>query len=368
MTVFSHFEDLQDPRIERTKRYDLQSLVFLAIAATVADCDSFTQMADFAEERLEWFQGHGHFLGGDTPSHDTLSNLFRRLEPGKFQECFLRWAGAVCGDLGGRLVSIDGKTLRRSHDSSTGKGSIHVVNVWCDSNRMVLAQMKVDDKSNEITAIPELLAMIDIKGAVISIDAIGCQREIVNDILAGEADYLLGVKANQPKLLEQVEMLFVHHGPSSTDHTLDKGHGRIESRTCDIIDQPDLVGQVLGWKGLNTLVRVVATREEIPGGKKTEEVRFYISSARADARQFNAWARGHWGIENRVHWVLDATFREDASRVRKDHGDQNLSLIRKTALNICQLHNRDKKTLVRKRKSAARNSAYLDDLLGFKTR
>ena len=368
MTLFTHFSVLVDPRIDRTKRYPLASLVFLAIAAVVANCESFSQMADFAEFRLEWLQGHGHFKDGRTPSHDTLGNFFRRLDPKVFQRCFQQWTAQVCKITEGRLIAIDGKTLRGSHDAFSGKKALHVISAWSSANQLVLAQMKVDGKANEITAIPELLALLDLKGAVVSIDAMGCQRNIANTILERGGNYLLGLKGNQASLEKEVEMLFVHHAPSSTSEELTKGHGRIESRTCDVIDQPQLVNRITGWNQLHTLVRVRSTRQAAANAEPTEEVRFYISSARADAQRFNTWVRQHWGIENQVHWMLDVIFDEDGSRIRKGHADQNMATIRKTALNICRLLPDPKRTLNRQRMAAALSESYLERLLGFKTR
>ena len=364
MTTFPQFSLIEDPRIDRSKRYSLPSLIFLTIAATVADCEHYTQIADFGEDRLGWFQSHGHFLDGDTPSHDVLTKLFRRLKPKEFQECFMRWTAQVCQSTEGRLVAIDGKTLRRSHDASEGKKATHVINAWSSMNQVVLAQMKVDGKSNEITAIPELLALLDLKGAIVSIDAMGCQRDIAQKIISHGGNYLLGLKGNQSGMLQEVEMLFVHHAPNSSAEQLDKGHGRIEERYCHVIDNPALLKHITQWENLRSLVRVRARRQPANGGEPSEEIRFYISSAKAQASRFACWIRDHWGVENQVHWMLDVIFDEDGSRIRKGHADQNMAIIRRTALNICRLHQDPKKGVSRKRKTAARNDAYLDMLLG----
>jgi len=368
MTLFNHFSVLVDPRIDRTKHYPLASLVFLSIAAVVANCESFAQIADFAELRLSWLQRHGHFADGRTPSHDTLGNFFRRLDPKVFQRCFQQWTAQVCQLTEGRLIAIDGKTLRGSHDAFAGKKALHMISAWSSANQLVLAQMKVDGKSNEITAIPELLALLDLKGAVVSIDAMGCQTDIATAILAQGGNYLLGLKGNQPSLEKEVEMLFVHHAPASTNEEITKGHGRIEKRTCDVIDQPTLLRTLSGWDGLRSLVRVCSWRQATASAQPTEEVRFYISSAKADAERFNSWVRQHWGIENQVHWMLDVIFDEDGSRIRKGYADQNMATIRKTALNICRLLPDPKRSLTRQRMAAALSEAYLDQLLGFKTR
>lgn len=365
MTTFSQFSDIEDPRIDRTKHYPLSSLFFLTIAAAVADCEDYTEIADFGEDRLDWFQSHGHFTDGRTPSHDVLGKLFRRLKPKEFQDCFIRWTADLCQGTEGRLIAIDGKTLRRSHDADMGKKATHVINAWSSTNQVVLAQMKVDGKSNEITAIPELLALLDIKGAVVSIDAMGCQTDIAEKVVGHGGSYLLGLKGNQSGLMEEVEMLFVHNKPNSTHEDLDKGHGRIEERQCDVIDDPVRLKSITQWKDLRSVIRLYSKRQKSTGGEPTEEIRFYISSAKADAQRFGTWIRQHWGVENQVHWVLDVIFDEDGSRIRKGHADQNMAIVRRTALNICRLHNDPKKSISRKRMTAARKNDYLDKLLGF---
>ena len=368
MTLFTHFEVLVDPRVDRTKHFPLASLIFTTIAAVVADCDGYTQIADFAELRLKWLQSHGHFLDGRTPSHDILGHLYRRMDPKVFAQCFMRWTAEVCGITHGQLVAIDGKTLRGSHDEYRGKKAIHLISAWCSANQVVLGHLKVDGKSNEITAIPELLALLDLKGAIVSIDAMGCQTDIAEAIIKHQGNYLLGLKGNQGGVLEKVEMLFVHNTPTSTAEQINKGHGRIETRHCDVIDNPALLKGITGWKDLRSLVRVRSTRQSASGGGVTEEIRFYLSSATAHAQRFNSWVREHWGIENQMHWTLDVIFDEDGSRIRKGHADQNMAIVRRTALNICKLHNDPKKSVNRKRKAAAWTDHYLDLLLGFKTR
>lgn len=365
MTTFTQFSEIQDPRVDRTKHYPLASLFFLTIAAAVADCEDFTEIADFGEDRLDWFRSHGHFMDGRTPSHDVLNKLFRRLNPQEFQACFIRWTAQLCQGTEGRLVAIDGKTLRRSHDVRSGKNATHVINAWSSANQLVLAQMKVDGKSNEITAIPELLALLDLKGAIVSVDAMGCQSAIAEKIVEHEGNYLLGLKGNQSGLLEEVELLFVHAKPSSTLDHLDKGHGRIEERRCDVIDNPALLKPFIQWKDLRSVVRLWSRRQNAAGGEPTEEIRFYISSAKADAERFGTWIRQHWGVENQVHWMLDVIFDEDGSRIRKGHADQNMALVRRTALNICRSYLDPKKSISRKRMTAARKNDYLDSLLGF---
>jgi len=369
MNALQHFATLEDPRSNHTQHYPLATLIFVTLAAVVADCKHFTEIADFAEARLRWFQRHGHFLDGRTPSHDILSGLFRRLDPKAFQRCFLEWTTQVCQVSDGELVAIDGKTLRRSYDKGAGKKAIHMISAWSSANQLVMAQMKVDDKSNEITAIPELLALLDLKGAVVSIDAMGCQKDIAQTILDQEADYLLGLKGNQSGAEHHVEMLFVHRKPDSSDEQITKDHGRIEIRHCDVIDNPQAIARIPGWPSLRSIVRVRSQRQVLSGGgEPSEEIRFYLSSAKANARQFATWVRQHWEVENKVHWVLDVIFREDDDRIRSGHADQNMAVVRHTALNICRLFHDPRKSLSRKRKAAAWSEDYLDALLGFETR
>lgn len=369
MTVLKHFDLLEDPRSDHTRHYPLASLIFLAVSAVVANCKHFTEIAAFAEERLKWFQGHGHFLDGFTPSHDVLNDLFKRIDPKGFRECFIAWTAAVSQVSMGRLIAIDGKTVRRSFDRFLGKKAIHIISAWSSTNELVLAQLKVDGKSNEITAVPELLALLDLKGAVVSIDAMGCQKDIAEKIIDRQGDYLLGLKGNQSGTQQQVEMLFVHRAANSSHEEISKGHGRIEVRQCDVIDDPALIAQIEGWPELRSIVRIRSSRQELSAGKEpSEEIRFHISSAQGPAEQFNTWVRQHWGVENKVHWVLDVIFREDEDRIRKGHADENMAIVRHTALNICRLHHDPRKSLSRKRLAAAWSEAYLDRLLGFETR
>lgn len=290
------------------------------------------------------------------------------MDPAAFQSCFMRWTSAVCGSSNGVLASMDGKTLRRSHDHSNEKKAIHVISAWSSTNQVVLAQMKVDEKSNEVTAIPELLALLDLRGAVVGIDAMGRQTGIAEQIRGCGGDYLLVAKVHPGELMEAVKLCFVHHAPASVDEQWDKGHGRIESRTYAVLDLPDLPSRFPRWAGIKSLVRIISTREDLTASARSEEIRFYVSSLKADACRFNDLVRKHWGVGNQVHWVLDVTFNEDGSRIRKDHGSQNMAMIRRIALNICSTCTADKKSLSRRRKSAARSDDYLDAILGFKTR
>lgn len=298
-----------------------------------------------------------------------LNDLFKRIDPKGFRSCFVEWAAAVSRVSKDRLIAIDGRTLRRSFDKFLGMKAIHMISAWSSENQLVLAQLKVDDKSNEITAIPVLLAMLDLKGAVVSMDAMGCQKDIAEKIIGHGGDYLLGLKGNQSGTERQVEMPFVHRGINSSHQDIGKGHGRIETRQCDVINDSALLAGIDGWPQLRSIVRLRSLRQELtPGKEPSEEIRFYISSASGSAGQFNTWVRQHWGVKNKLHWVLDVIFREDEDRIRKGHADQHMAIVRHTALTICRLYDDPRKSPSRKRLAAAWSEDYLNRLLGFKIR
>lgn len=368
MDLLEPFEELEDPRIDRTKRYPLSSLLLLILSAVLSDCQGASEIAHFGLAKLDWFKRHGHFTDDKVPSHDTIGDLLRRLDPVAFAACFARWTARVCQITEGELVAIDGKRLRGSYDRLDGKEAIHMISAWSHQNQLVLGQLQVDGKTNEITAIPALLEMLDLKGAVVSIDAMGCQKKIAALIKERKADYLLGLKENQPELLEEVALAFVHHKTHSHDQQDTKGHGRVETRICEVIDDPTLLSDAAHWTGLRSLVRVQAITHRVIESKTTSQTRYYLSSLKTDARRFNALIRAHWGIENSLHWVLDVTFQEDASRVRKDHADRNLATIRRWALNLCKLDRTPKLTMNLKRKQASYSDAFREQLLRIKTR
>jgi len=368
MTTLEGFDQLEDPRSDRDLQYSFEGMLFLILTAVVSDCNSSTEISFFGSMHLQWYQRHGHFLDGRTPSHDTVGDLLKRLDPEAFQICFTSWMTRLCDLSDGDLLVVDGKRLRGSYDRLDGKEAIHMVSLWSRENQMVLGQLAVDDKSNEITAIPLLLKILDIEGATVSIDAMGCQREIAKQIREHKAHYLLGLKGNQPTLLEEVEMAFVHHKFSSSHQDDTKGHGRVETRVCDVIDDPALIHRHQQWDDLASLIRIRSSTYHVLEDKTTEQVRFYISSLAKDAKGFNDLVRGHWSIENQLHWCLDVSFGEDASRVRKGHGDQNMAIIRRAALTLCKMDNSSKWSLKLKRKAAAYSDAYREKLLRLQTR
>ena len=368
MDLLEPFDELEDPRIDRTKRYPLNSLLILILSAVVSDCQGASEIAHFGLAKLDWFKRHGHFTDDKVPSHDTIGDLLKRLDPIGFAACFAGWTARVCTLTQGELVAIDGKRLRGSYDRHDGKEAIHMISAWSHQNQVVLGQLQVDGKSNEITAIPALLALLDLAGAVVSIDAIGCQKHIATAIRERKAHYLLALKANQPELFEEVQLAFIHHKTSSLHRQDTKGHGRVESRICDVIDDPTLLSQAEQWKDLTSLVRVRTIIYHVLDEKTTEQNRFYLSSLKVDAARFNQLVQQHWGIENSLHWVMDVTFQEDASRVRKGHADLNLALVRRWALALCKLDQTPKLSVNLKRKSASYSDAFREQLLRFKTR
>jgi predicted transposase YbfD/YdcC len=364
-SIEQHFSDLTDPRIDRTKLHKLIDILVIAICAVIAGADNWEDVEEFGKARIEWFQTFLEISNG-IPSHDTFTRVFARLDPEQFQACFMRWIATVSEVMSGQVIAIDGKVLRRSHDKGIGKAAIDMVSAWATANRLVLGQVKVDEKSNEITAIPQLLEVLEISGCVVTIDAMGCQTDIAEKIIDREADYLLGLKENQGNLYEDVERLFVDLESSQYKayqfdygKTVDKGHGRIETRECWTISDPEILQHLRGfanWKNLLTVSRIRAQRQI--GEDKSCEDRYHIASITGAKRVMGA-ARSHWGIENELHWVLDIAFDEDRCRVRKDHGAENFALLRHIALNLLKQEKTCKRGIQGKRLLAAWKQDYL---------
>lgn len=370
-TITKHFASLQDPRIERTQLHSLEAILVIALCAVICGADDWVAVESWGKSKRKWLEKFLDLPNG-IPSHDTFGRVFARIDPKQFQQCFASWVRAVVKRAYRQVVGIDGKQLRRSHDRTLGKGAIVMVSAWATANRLVLGQRQVKDKSNEITAIPELLQVLELTGCIVTIDAIGCQTKIAEAIVQQNADYLLAVKENQAHLYQDVQDLFAgccevnfQDVPHDYHKTVNKGHGRIEIRECWTLSDPeflDYLRQRGTWKNLQTVVMVRAERRI--GTTSSLETRYYISSLENDAKLALRAAREHWGIENGLHWVLDIAFREDESRVRKDHAPANLAVIRHIALNLLKQEQTAKTGIKTKRLKSAWDEDYLLKVLG----
>lgn len=366
-TIIEHFDALEDPRVERTKLHLLIDIVTLTICALICGADGPVDIEQYGNEKYDWLKTFLALPNG-IPSHDTIGRVLARIDPHHFQSCFLRWMQSICQLTCGEVVPIDGKTLRRSYDTELEQPAIHMVSAWAATNRMVLGQLKVAEKSNEITAIPELIDALDLAGCIVTIDALGCQKEIAAHIVEKDADYVLALKGNQELLYDGVKQLFdqllTQDLPSAQlDYyeTTDTGHGRSEVRRYWTSSLLDTLRTKDHWRGLQT-AGMVETERSL-NGETTTERRYYILSLPNNARTFGTSVRAHWGIENDVHWVLDVAFREDMSRIRMDHGPENFALIRHIALNLLRQEASFKGSIKTKRLKAGWNNAYLMKVL-----
>jgi predicted transposase YbfD/YdcC len=339
--VVEHFAELEDPRHSANREHKFIDILVITLCAAICGADDWVAVEQFGRAKQAWFETFLALPSG-IPSHDTFWRVFRHLDSAQFEQCFLRWIGAIQQLTEGEVVALDGKQLRRSHDAAAGKAAIHMVSAWATRNRLVLGQRKVDDKSNEITALPELLQALDLQGCIVTIDAMGCQTEIAETIVAQEADYVLALKENHPLLYADTVLLFDDLAESDftvyaydTATTLDQAHGRREVRQAWTIDDPTLLAPLRTsskWPHLTTLVKVRAERSLHE--KVTLRTRYFITSCHGSALELLTHIRTHWAIENGLHWVLDLAFREDESRLRKDHGAHNFAILRHIALNL----------------------------------
>lgn len=340
-SIAKHFGQVKDPRVERTKRHKLLDIILIAICGVICGADSWVDIEMFGKAKKEWLKTILELPNG-IPSHDTFGRVFAAINPEEFEKSFMEWVQAINKLTQGQVIAIDGKQLRGSHDSEAGKNAIYMVSAWASESQLVLGQRKVDDKSNEITAIPKLLKLIEISGCIVTIDAIGTQTQIAKTILEHHGDYLLAVKENQGHLYEDIYDLFeedrsanFQDAPYGYAKTVNKDHGRIEIRQCWAISDPEYLAAIRGverWHGLKSLVMIESERRI--GDKTERQTSFFISSLENDAEKILKARRSHWGIENSLHWVLDIAFNEDHSRVRKDNAPQNFSIIRHLALNL----------------------------------
>lgn len=378
-----HFAELDDPRVERTSLHRLLDIVAIALCAVMAGAESWDDIALFGQTKADWL---GQFLAlpNGIPSHDTFNRVFAALDPEQFRAGFQSWVQAVVEVLPTQVIAVDGKTVRRSHDRQSGTSAIHMVSAWASHNQLVLAQVKVDEKSNEITAIPDLLRTLELAGCLVTLDAMGCQRAIAEQITAQGADYVLALKDNQPDLLDEVVDCFTladaepYAEGGHEQHTrVTKAHGRLEIHHHTVLADPAHLTWLQTeqqWPGLQAVGRVqVERRARDPASPQTRparEVRYYLLSRVMRAAAFGAAVRSHWGIENQVHWVLDVTFHEDLSRIRAGHAAENVAVVRHIALNLLRQttattprHPPNPRSLKAKRLKAAWDTDYLLHIL-----
>jgi predicted transposase YbfD/YdcC len=365
----SHFSGVDDPRIDRGKAHRLIDILFISVAGTIAGCDGPTDIADFARSQLAWCRKFVPLENG-VPAHDTIGRVLSLIKPRQFQKAFVDWIAsfAIEDDDEPRFVPIDGKTVRGSHGAKHREQPLHLVSAWATQQGMTLGQVAVDTKSNEITAIPKLLEMLELAGAIVSIDAMGCQKEIAKKIVNGGGDYLLAAKDNQPKLCEAIRAFFLerHEQDNFRDFgsrqltTRERSRGRHETRHHTIAPLPESMKRFCrDWKGLKSIGQVVTITQ--CHGKVTSDVRYYISSREPKVNEFARSTRGHWSIES-MHWILDVVFGEDASRIRNGEGTENFGFLRKFVLSLLK-QDTSRGSLKGKRKRAAWSTDFLENLL-----
>jgi predicted transposase YbfD/YdcC len=367
-TILDHFKDIPDPRINRRKLHSLLDIIVISVCAIICGAKGFKEIELFGKERIQWLKQFLELKNG-IPSHDTFGRVFAMLNPKVFEKQFMAWVEKIRVPQHNEVIAIDGKTARRSFDTKADRSAIHVVSAWATENRLVLGQLKVDDKSNEITAIPELLDMLMIKGCTITIDAMGCQKAIADTIISNGADYVLAVKENQPKLYEQISSHMTNAATndfSRISHemhaTKDTGHGREEYREYHIVKDVQWLENRDQWPSLAAIGAAYAVRLT-KSGEQTE-TRYYILSRALSAKEFGNAVRKHWGIENSLHWNLDVSLREDECRIRKLHAPTNMTVVRKVAINLLKQETATNAGIVSKQLKAALSTNYLERVIG----
>jgi predicted transposase YbfD/YdcC len=339
----------------------LEDIIVIATLSVLCGAETWDDMEEFGKAKDSWLRTFLKLPGG-IPSHDTFNRVFSLLDSKQLQDCFIQWTNSVATMTENEVISIDGKTICGSRDNKK-KSIVHMVSAWAGVNNIVLGQVKVDDKSNEITAIPELLNLLVLKGCIVTIDAMGCQKNIASAIIDKEADYILALKGNQGNLLEQTQDSFRFLETESVSEEIDAGHGRVEHRTCTVISDLSMIEEKEAWKNLQSLVRIEAERYIKSTGKSEKETRYYISSLPANATILNKSIRAHWGIENSLHWILDVAFNEDNSRKREGHAAQNFSVLSRIALNLLKNETTTKCGIKGKRLKAGWDNVYLEKVL-----
>jgi predicted transposase YbfD/YdcC len=361
------FAALEDPRVERTRRHKLLDMVFIALCAVVSGANDFVAMEKFGHSKRAWLEKY-LTLDNGIPTHDTFTRVFSALDPQSFVDCFLSWVDTLQVSTAGKVVAIDGKTARATLDRAKGQQPLHVVSAWAVENHLVLGQEVVEDKSNEITAIPKLLEVLELTGALVTIDAMGCQKDIAAKIRERKADYVLAVKGNQEHLEEDVLAAFAAYDEGltrptvTTRETKEKGHGRQEHRCFQAMAAPKSLRHREEWLDLKSICRVTRTYQE--RGAEKAEVRYFISSREASAPLLPQAIRDHWGVENGLHWSLDMFFGEDQSRARADHAPANLALLRRWVLSLLRRNTTVQGGLEKKRLQAAWNDNAREKIIG----
>lgn len=364
-----YFADLPDPRVSRTQKHLLKDILVIAVLAAIAGAQGWEDIENYGISKQQWLEEFLELPNG-IPSDDTFRRVFERINPEALEQSVVKWLQQLLGSTESEIIPIDGKSLRGSYDRNQGIKALHLVTAWASEQRLVLGQVKVEDHSNEITAIPALLELLDISGAIITIDAMGTQTDIVEQIRHKQADYVLALKGNHPTLYAQVknwfEMAQTHHFEGiqvSYDQRLEKGHHRLEKRQVWAVPLEAFGGlyQQEQWLGLKTIVMVERVRHL--WNKMTRQVQFYLTSLPADAQRLGRAIRQHWGIENQVHWTLDVTFGEDQCRIRSFHSPRNFALLRRVALNALNQEKTIKRSLQQKSKRAAMNNDYMVTVL-----
>jgi len=362
-SIIHHFSSIEDPRVNRQKKHQLQDIFFISLCAMICGADNWVAIEEFGLAKEEWFT---QLLGLEhgIPSHDTFGEVYAAIDAGQFSDCFSRWVADLASLTKGEVIAIDGKCLRRSVDKASKKAAIYMVSAWAQQNNLVLGQVKVNDKSNEITAIPKLLSRLDIAGAVVTIDAMGCQKKIAEQIKQQGGDYVLSLKGNQGTLHDDVKTFFTSRlSPAVASISYDGEHGRIETRRVRATTDIAWLQERHDWQGLQSIIAVTAKREI--DNKVTEETRYFISSLDAnDPKRLERVVRAHWSIENNLHWVLDVAFDEDSNRTRKGHSAENLAVIRHIALNLIKAEKTAKVGVKIKRLKAGWHNDYLLRVIG----
>lgn len=374
-SIMEHFADLEDPRVDRTKDHLLLNIMVIAVCAVICGADGWVGVEKFGNAKLSWFKKFLDLPNG-IPAHDTFGRVFARLNPEAFQNCFSRWIQSVAAITEGQVIAVDGQCLRHSFDTWNSQAAIHMVSAWATANHLVLGQRKVDAKSNEITAIPALLELLELHGCIVTIDAMGCQKDIAEQIVAQGGYYVLALKDNQPHLHDDVQRLFAWADHldfadivQDTVQEMSKGHGRVEIRGGWTISDPTclqtMLTDVKAWPELRTVIRIQATR--IIGTERTTETRYYISNLPETlphlARTALHAVRRHWGIENELHWVLDIAFRADDCRIRQGSAPENMAVLRHMALSLLKQDTSQRLGLKNKRLLAGWDEDYLQKIL-----